>query len=184
MATFKVHEDYSNMIENRRPKNIKTLKPLKSNEARSALQPITSIQQNTRRPKPVEKDKCVKPQAVSRVMTPGPLTPLNFEQCTLKLKPVFKKTHLVQKSNSIEKEYEEEIFRYLLNRQKHTQFIKPYYMTKQIHLNWDMRSVLIDWLVSVADEFKMSNKTVHLTVNYIDRFLSNISVVSTREKTF
>lgn len=52
-------------------------------------------------------------------------------------------------------------------------------MSKQLHINWDMRSVLIDWLVSVAEEYQLENQTIHLSVNYLDRFLSNISVVST-----
>jgi cyclin A len=58
--------------------------------------------------------------------------------------------------------------------------IKPHYMTKQVHLTWEMRAVLIDWLVSVAEEYKMNDNTLHLSVNYLDRFLSNISVVISR----
>ena len=35
-----------------------------------------------------------------------------------------------------------------------------------------MRGVLVDWLVEVADEYKLLSETLHLTVSYIDRFLS------------
>jgi len=35
-----------------------------------------------------------------------------------------------------------------------------------------MRGILIDWLVEVAEEFKLQNDTLHLAVSYIDRFLS------------
>jgi cyclin A len=35
-----------------------------------------------------------------------------------------------------------------------------------------MRAVLIDWLVDVAEEYKLVTETLYLTVAYIDRFLS------------
>nr|CAI5826264.1 unnamed protein product [Callosobruchus analis] len=41
-------------------------------------------------------------------------------------------------------------------------------------------SILIDWLASIADEYKFSEETFHLSVNYIDRFLSKVSVVRTK----
>ncbi|KAK6115977.1 hypothetical protein DH2020_008246 [Rehmannia glutinosa] len=36
----------------------------------------------------------------------------------------------------------------------------------------NMRGVLIDWLVEVAEEYKLLSDTLYLTVSYIDRFLS------------
>lgn len=55
---------------------------------------------------------------------------------------------------------------------------RPNYMDKQPYITWNMRSVLVDWLVCVAEEYKMSEDSLYLAVNYIDRFLSKISVVS------
>lgn len=40
-----------------------------------------------------------------------------------------------------------------------------------------MRSILVDWLVEVAEEYKLSLQTLYLTINYIDRFLSVMSVL-------
>jgi cyclin A len=40
-----------------------------------------------------------------------------------------------------------------------------------------MRGILVDWLVDVADEFKLMADTLYLAVSYIDRFLT-VSVVS------
>ncbi|CAN8256652.1 unnamed protein product [Cochlearia groenlandica] len=40
----------------------------------------------------------------------------------------------------------------------------------------DMRRVLIDWLVEVSEDYKMVPDTLYLTVNLIDRFLSNIFI--------
>ncbi len=39
-----------------------------------------------------------------------------------------------------------------------------------------MRSILIDWLVEVGEEYKLHTETMFLAVNYIDRFLSFMSV--------
>lgn len=36
----------------------------------------------------------------------------------------------------------------------------------------NMRGILVDWLVEVAEEYKLQSDTLYLTVSYIDRFLS------------
>ncbi|KAL7127536.1 hypothetical protein ABFS83_14G259300 [Erythranthe nasuta] len=41
----------------------------------------------------------------------------------------------------------------------------------------NMRGVLVDWLVEVAEEYKLLSDTLYLTVSYIDRFLS-MNVIS------
>jgi len=40
-----------------------------------------------------------------------------------------------------------------------------------------MRSILVDWLVEVADEYNLNGETLFLAASYIDRFLSFMSVV-------
>ena len=50
-------------------------------------------------------------------------------------------------------------------------------MRKQQDITINMRSILIDWLVEVADEYKLHTETTHLAVNYIDRFLSQMAVL-------
>ncbi|KAA8546435.1 hypothetical protein F0562_002826 [Nyssa sinensis] len=42
----------------------------------------------------------------------------------------------------------------------------------QIDINASMRAILIDWLVEVAEEYRLVPETLFLTVNYIDRYLS------------
>uniref|UniRef100_A0ACD5VVF3 Uncharacterized protein n=1 Tax=Avena sativa TaxID=4498 RepID=A0ACD5VVF3_AVESA len=44
--------------------------------------------------------------------------------------------------------------------------------TIQKDVNPSMRAILIDWLVEVAEEYRLVPDTLYLTVNYIDRFLS------------
>ena len=50
------------------------------------------------------------------------------------------------------------------------------YMTKQPDITFTMRSILIDWLIEVGEEYKLGTETLFLAVNYIDRFLSFMSV--------
>jgi cyclin A len=40
-----------------------------------------------------------------------------------------------------------------------------------------MRSILIDWLVEVSEEYRLQSETLYLAVNYTDRFLSQMSVL-------
>lgn len=70
-------------------------------------------------------------------------------------------------------EYGEEIFQYM--RELEIRMLpNPHYMTEvQAEIQWSMRSVLMDWLVQVHNRFSLLPETLFLTVNYIDRFLSN-----------
>ncbi|KAL7236493.1 hypothetical protein ACSBR1_019729 [Camellia fascicularis] len=53
----------------------------------------------------------------------------------------------------------------------------PNYMEKvQNDINQTMRDILLDWLVEVAEEYKLVSDTLYLTVSYIDRFLSHHAV--------
>ncbi|VVA95602.1 unnamed protein product [Arabis nemorensis] len=42
----------------------------------------------------------------------------------------------------------------------------------QSNINASMRYILIDWLVEVAEEYRLLPDTLHLAVNYVDRYLS------------
>ncbi|KAI7740860.1 hypothetical protein M8C21_006502 [Ambrosia artemisiifolia] len=42
----------------------------------------------------------------------------------------------------------------------------------QKDINASMRAILIDWLVEVAEEYRLVPDTLYLTINYIDRYLS------------
>ncbi|KAJ3087855.1 G2/mitotic-specific cyclin [Quaeritorhiza haematococci] len=53
----------------------------------------------------------------------------------------------------------------------------PKYMDQQPEIHWNMRTILVDWLVQVHSRFRLLPETLYLTVNIIDRFLS-IKLVS------
>ncbi|KAH0820096.1 hypothetical protein GEV33_002694 [Tenebrio molitor] len=178
MANFHVHEDVSSLIENVKPKNQKLTKVFPHAKNRAVLQPLCSYQQNAKPRKP-------DPEKENRAIVPTKAEDQNgsdSDPCNdlIRLKPVFKRTNLSSRVSNVNKEYEEQIWNYLNSLEKKMFAIKPHYMTKQVHLTWEMRAVLIDWLVSVAEEYKMNDNTLHLSVNYLDRFLSNISVVISR----
>ncbi|CAN1274292.1 Putative cyclin-A3-1 [Linum perenne] len=49
----------------------------------------------------------------------------------------------------------------------------PDYIEKiQTEVSPNMRGILVDWLVEVAEEYKLVSDTLYLTITYIDRFLS------------
>lgn len=50
-------------------------------------------------------------------------------------------------------------------------------MLHQDDISYKMRSILIDWLVSVTVDYYMTTETLYLAVSYIDRFLSKVAVL-------
>nr|CAA12275.1 Cyclin A [Sphaerechinus granularis] len=75
-----------------------------------------------------------------------------------------------------EPEYSEEIYQYLKTAElKHRP--KHGYMRKQPDITNNMRCILIDWLVEVSEEYRLHNETLYLAAAFIDRFLSQMSVL-------
>lgn len=68
-------------------------------------------------------------------------------------------------------EYVVEIFQYL-NKLEIATAPNPNYMDHQDDLEWKMRGILVDWLIEVHTRFHLLPETLFLTVNIIDRFLS------------
>lgn len=68
-------------------------------------------------------------------------------------------------------EYSEDIFRHIRVMELRLLPEKGY-MSHQKELSWEMRGVLVDWLVKVHYRFNLLPETLFLCVNYIDRFLS------------
>ncbi|XP_039294927.1 G2/mitotic-specific cyclin-A [Nilaparvata lugens] len=73
-------------------------------------------------------------------------------------------------------EYQQDIFDYMKIAEMRAR-AKPYYMRRQPDISYSMRSTLVDWLVEVGEEYKLQNETLYLAVGFIDRFLSQMSVV-------
>jgi len=76
---------------------------------------------------------------------------------------------------SLTEEYALDILKNMIGREVNY-LPKWNYMTKQPDITFTMRSILIDWLIEVGEEYKLQTETLFLAVNYIDRFLSYMSV--------
>lgn len=53
-------------------------------------------------------------------------------------------------------------------------------MKKQPDITYNMRTILVDWLVEVSEEYKLQTETLYIAVSIIDRFLSFMSVVRSK----
>ncbi|KAG8937058.1 G2/mitotic-specific cyclin [Tulasnella sp. 419] len=72
---------------------------------------------------------------------------------------------------SMVSEYVQEIFKYLLKLEQES-MPSPTYMDTQEELSWKMRGILTDWLIQIHARFRLLPETLFLTINIIDRFLS------------
>lgn len=76
-------------------------------------------------------------------------------------------------------EYVEDIYKYWINYERRTP-IKPRYMSKQEDITHNMRSILIDWLVEVGQEYDFQEGTIFVAVGFLDRFLGKMSVARSK----
>ncbi|XP_077518451.1 G2/mitotic-specific cyclin-A-like [Amblyomma americanum] len=86
-------------------------------------------------------------------------------------------SHVREQESS--EEYAQDVYNYL--RQQEVKLVPtPGYMRKQPDITSTMRTILVDWLVEVAEEYKLHEETLFLAVSYVDRFLSSMSVQRTK----
>ena len=83
-------------------------------------------------------------------------------------------------SNACAKEYTSDICAHLQDIEKRYMPDARYMETVQSDVNSAMRGILVDWLVEVADEYKLSSETLFLTVAYVDRCLGVCMVARTQ----
>ncbi|XVF39848.1 hypothetical protein PTKIN_Ptkin01aG0065300 [Pterospermum kingtungense] len=71
-------------------------------------------------------------------------------------------------------QYVSDIYEYLLQMEvdPNRRPLPDYIEKVQKDVSANMRGVLVDWLVEVAEEYKLVSDTLYMTVSYIDRFLS------------
>jgi len=72
--------------------------------------------------------------------------------------------------------YANDIYTNLLAREKRS-LPKPRYMMKQADINHAMRKILVNWMVEVCEELRLSSETLFIAVSLTDRFLSKMSVL-------
>ncbi|XP_034927874.1 G2/mitotic-specific cyclin C13-1 [Populus alba] len=87
----------------------------------------------------------------------------------------FPSTESIQKSGLRRCSYTSSIYRYLhsLEMEGNRRCLSNYMREVQDDVSGNMREILVDWLVEVAEEYRLVSDTLYLTVSYIDRFLSS-----------
>ncbi|MED6162032.1 cyclin [Stylosanthes scabra] len=87
-----------------------------------------------------------------------------------------------QDPNLVDEPYVSDIHSYLrsMEMEKKRRPMVDYIQKVQKDVTANMRGVLVDWLVEVADEYKLLPETLFLSVSYIDRFLSVNPVVRSK----
>ncbi|KAI1321606.1 hypothetical protein EDD11_003086 [Mortierella claussenii] len=73
--------------------------------------------------------------------------------------------------NLLELEYKEEIFQYMKQMEKETMAV-PEHMDLQPELTWDLRPLLVDFLIEIHNHFNLQAETLYLAMNMMDRYLS------------
>lgn len=75
--------------------------------------------------------------------------------------------------------YINEIYDYMRRLEKTPELRPlPNYIDFQEDIDSQKRSILINWLVEVADEYELQTETLFICINIIDRFLSEMSITT------
>eukprot|EP00696_Hemimastix_kukwesjijk_P008155 gnl/Hemi2/20314_TR6735_c0_g1_i1.p1 gnl/Hemi2/20314_TR6735_c0_g1~~gnl/Hemi2/20314_TR6735_c0_g1_i1.p1 ORF type:complete len:429 (-),score=172.63 gnl/Hemi2/20314_TR6735_c0_g1_i1:261-1547(-) len=77
-------------------------------------------------------------------------------------------------------EYVLDVYNHLRSTEQRLRPCATYMDTRQRDITATMRAILVDWLVEVAEEYRLSSDTLYLAVHLIDRFLSLTPVVRGR----
>ncbi|CAK8568332.1 unnamed protein product [Lathyrus sativus] len=96
--------------------------------------------------------------------------------------PICNKSNVKRDNQQIDEPYVSDIFLYLrmMEIEEKRKPAMDYIEKVQRYITTNMRGTLVDWLVEVADEYKLLSETLHLAVSYIDRFLSIHSVIRSK----
>ena len=81
-------------------------------------------------------------------------------------------------------EYINDIWDSFIEKEKLNFYSYDEIITNQTDIKESMRCILIDWLISLQNKFFSNIKTLFLTVNLIDRYLSKKPILRTRFQLF
>lgn len=71
---------------------------------------------------------------------------------------------------------------FALNSKELEYMANPYYLqTMQPNISIKMREILYDWMMEVCAELSLKRETFHLSINYVDRYLSRCARVQKSE---
>ena len=80
----------------------------------------------------------------------------------------------------IHMEYINEIWDSFIEKEKYNNYSFNNIINIQTDIKASMRCILIDWIISLQDKFYINKRTVFLTINLIDRYLSQNLILKTK----
>lgn len=86
----------------------------------------------------------------------------------------------VENNAQIPLEYINEIWVSLIERESSNTYNYDAILSIQKDINSRMRTILVDWLISVHSQFHLKQSTLFLTVNIIDRYISKKEILRSR----
>lgn len=81
---------------------------------------------------------------------------------------------LLTKNSPADQVYVRDIYDYMIGKEAKER--KNPYMNQQSEITFNMRAILIDWLVELMDEYKMVKQTLFLAIHYMDKYLEKTIV--------
>jgi cyclin B len=109
------------------------------------------------------------------IQDPGPVQPLPVPSAASNATHVASNDYIECDARNAEDpqhvmEYLPDIF-HVLQREEILLAPSPGYMSRQVHVNTKMRGILVDWLVSVQQKYKLKAETLFLAISLLDRYL-------------
>jgi len=106
--------------------------------------------------------------------TPGPMGPDTDgrQKWVLNNREDCRALGKTKSKDSITPYYGKDTFQYLQQCEERQRPLPGYIETNQAEMTPAVRSFLVDWLVEVAEEYRLRNETLMLSIGYVDRFLS------------
>lgn len=112
---------------------------------------------------------------------------INFEYITIKNNikeiihhPLTFMTYEEFNSTLFPFEYLNDIWKSFIEKEKYNNYSFNDIINIQIDIKYQMRCILIDWIISLQNKFFKKSSTLFLTINLIDRYLSKKSIHRTK----
>ncbi|KAJ4701673.1 Cyclin [Melia azedarach] len=147
-----------------------------ANKKRVVLGELSNLSNVVVSVNPSLKPESQKPKGKSKTKVKRALVPTKEETKTTKKEDVEPDVDIDEKSDDPQMcgPYVSDIYEYLhkMEVDPKRRPIPDYIEKIQKDVSVNMRGILVDWLVEVAEEYKLVSDTLYLTVSYIDRYLS------------
>lgn len=89
------------------------------------------------------------------------------------------RTHFEEKRTHLEDEkkncpFDANTLNFLISQENNYRPDAFYFQKTQNNINSLMRTILMDWMMEVCSEFTLKRETFHLSISYVDRYLSKV----------